>query len=120
VYQHWADLARQRGEVPTGIMGPKFVLTLPDGESYGDFAVKRFPALRTEIEGDMVPRVENAVTLVRAFAAASGRHSGEIEQASIFVCDDGRQIPIARCTFHQLWTDKDYTVKLPGRKKPRC
>jgi hypothetical protein len=94
-----------------------FVLTLPDGETFGDFRVARYPALVTETEAEMIPRVEKGAALVHAFAAATGRRSGEIEKGSTFVCADGPRIPLAQCAYHLLWTDADYARKAKRKKK---
>ena len=117
VYRHWGDLAKEQGELPTGIMGPWFVLTLPDGEVLGDFSVRRYPSLVTETEAEMIPRVQKSAALVHAFAAATGRKSGEIENGSVFVCADGLRIPLAQCAHHQLHTDEDYAKKYKAKKK---
>jgi hypothetical protein len=116
VYRYWEDLFKEQGELPTGIMGPWFVLTLPDGEAFGDFSVRRYPALVAETESEMIPRVQKSAALVHAFAAATGRKSAEIENASEFVCTDGQRIPLAQCVYHKLQTDADYAKKSRRKK----
>src|SRR5262245_8347459 len=101
---------------PAALSGPHFVLTLPDGEPFGDICVARLPVLVTETEAEMIPRVQEGVALVHSFAAATGRRSGEIEERSVFVCDDGQRIPIAQCAYRKLWTDADYRAKLKKRR----
>ena len=99
------------------IMGPHFVLTLPDGEAFGDFSVTRYPALVTETDAEMIPRVEKSAALVYTFAAATGRKSGEIENGTDFVCAGGERVALAQCSYNQLWTDADYARKAVGKRK---
>ncbi len=101
----------------TGISGPSFLLTLPEGEVFGDVWVRWYPALVTETEAQFIPRVQEGATLVHAFAAATGRRSGEIEEGAVFVCEDGRRIPLAECTYRRLLTDMDYAKKVKAKKK---
>jgi hypothetical protein len=117
VFRHWAELFRVHGELPTGISGPRFLLTLPDGETFGDFSVTRYPALVTETESEMIPRVQESAALVHAFAASTGRKSGEIDKGSEFVCADGERIPLAQCVYYQLRTDADWAKKHKTKKK---
>lgn len=117
VFRHWGELFKEHGEQLPGISGPMFVLTLPDGEPFGDFWVRRYPALVTETEAEMIPRVQKGAALVHAFAAATGRRSGEIENGSVFVCDDSQRIPLAQCRYEKLWTDADYARRAKAKKK---
>ncbi len=117
VFRQWVALARAQPEELPGISGPHFVLTLPDGEAFGDFLIRRYPTLVTETEAQFVPIVEHGAALFRAFAAAGGRRSGEIEAGSTFVCDSGQRIPLAECTYRQLTTDADYARKVKPKKR---
>ncbi len=117
VFRHWGDLFKKHGELPTGIGGPMFVLTLPDGDTFGDFSVSRYPALVTESEAEMIPRVQQAAALVHVFAAATGRRSGEIENRSEFVCADGQRVPLAQCIYRLLCTNADYARQATKKKK---
>jgi len=101
---------------PATTGGPLFVLTLPDGELFGDVQVTRLPVLVTETEAEMIPRVQEMVALWHSFAASTGRRIGEIEEGSIFVCGDGHRIPIAQCTYRRLLTEADWRAK-PKKKK---
>jgi hypothetical protein len=38
VFRHWRDLFKEHGDMLPGISGTMFVLTLPDGETFGDLA----------------------------------------------------------------------------------
>jgi hypothetical protein len=116
VFRHWGDLFQEHGELLASIGGPLFVLTLPDGDPFGDICVASHPALVTETEAEMIPRVEKGVELIHALAAATGRRSGEIEDGSDFVCNDGQRIPLPKCTYRLLWTDKDYARKAKRKK----
>ena len=113
VFRHWGELFKQQGELPTGIMGPWYLLTLPTGESFGDVAIRRYPAL-TETEAEMIPRVQQSAALVHAFAKSTGRKSREIENGSEFVCANGERIPLTQCVYHKLHTEADYSKKVKG------
>ena len=116
VFRHWRDLTQKHGEL-AGISGPFFVLTLPDGEPFGDFWIRWYPALVTETWEQFIPRVQEGAELLHAYAAATGRRSGEIENGSDFVCDDGQRIPLAKCTYRKFQTDAEYARKLKSKKK---
>jgi hypothetical protein len=116
VYRHWRDLFKEHGEVPTAIMGPRFVLTLPNGEVLGDFSVALYPGL-AEMESEMISRVQKAAALVHAFAVATLRKSGEIANGLEFVYANGERIPLAECEYQQLHTDADFSKKVEGKKK---
>jgi hypothetical protein len=115
VLRHWANLTQKHGEL-AGISGPFFVLTLPDGEPFGDFWIRWYPALITETWEQFVPRVQEGAELLHAYAAGTGRRSGEIENGLDFVCDDGQRIPLAECTYHKFQTDAEYARKVKGKK----
>ncbi len=115
VFRHWGELFKKHGELPTSIMGPSFHFGLPNGEVFGDFSVRRYPGL-TETKSEMIPHVQKAVRLVHAFAVATGRKSGEIENDSEFVCTDGQRIPLAQCIYYHLRTEADYAKKLKRQK----
>lgn len=117
VFRYWSNLGKEHDELDAGISGPSFVLTLPDGEILGDFHVRRYPALVTESEAEMIPRVQKGAALVHAFAAATGRRCGEIENGSTLVCDDGQHIPLTQCVYRKLLTDADYAWKAKRKKK---
>jgi hypothetical protein len=119
VFRNWREMFKLHGESLPGTMGPHFLFTLPDGEVFGDFSVGRCPALVTETVAQMLPRVEKGAALMHAFAAATGRQSGEIENGSEFVCADGRRIPLAQCKYQQLWTEADYAKKHKANKTTR-
>jgi hypothetical protein len=101
---------------PATTGGPHFVLTLPDGEPFGDIEVTRLPVLVTETEAEMIPWVQEMVALMHSFAASTGRRTGEIEERSVFVCDDGQRIPITQCVYRELRTEADWKAK-PKKKK---
>ena len=111
VYCQYIDLLKDHPELDGGIMGPWYVLTLADGETFGSFCISRLPTQVTESEAEMIPRVQKMAELAHAYAAAAGRRCGEIENGSTFVCDDGRRIPLAECSFRKLVTHADYAWK---------
>jgi hypothetical protein len=117
VHRQYIDLVRGHPEWDAGIMGPWYVLTLPDGQALGDFRIARYPTMVTETEAEMIPRVQKGVEFVHEIAAASGRRCGVIENGSTFVCDDDRRIPLAQCAYRKLVTDADYARKAKGKKK---
>lgn len=116
VFRHWRDLAEKHDEM-AGISGPFFVLTLPDGEPFGDLGIRRYPSLVTETMEQLFPIVQEGAKHLRSYAAATGRRSGEIENESEFVCDDGLRIPLARCTYHKFQTDAEYARVIKRKKK---
>lgn len=101
---------------PAAMSGPHFVLTLPDGEPFGDIVVTRLPVYAGETEAEMIPRVQEMAALLHSLAAAAGRRRGEIEDRSMFVCDDGQRIPVEQCTYRKLWTEADWKEK-PKKKR---
>lgn len=117
--RHWRMGLGKDPEMDAMFSGPQFVLTLPDGEPLGDIRVTRLPTKVTETEAEMMPRVQKGAALVHAFAKATGRRSGEIEGGSIFVCDDGRRIPLVECAYRRLRTDADHSRKVKGTKRHR-
>ena len=116
VFRHWVELGKEHGEL-AGVSGPMFVLTLPEGETFGDFHVRWYPSLVTETEAEMIPRVKKGAALVHTFAAATARRSGEIENGSTFVSDGGQRVPIAQCAYLRLLTDADFARKVKRKKK---
>jgi hypothetical protein len=117
VFRHWLDLAKAHDGLDAIISGPSFVLTLPGGEPFGDLRVTRYTTKVTETEAEMIPRVQQGAALLHTLAAATGRRCGEIEQGSMFVCDDGMRVPLAQCAYRKLLTDADYARKVQGKKK---
>jgi hypothetical protein len=116
VFRHWMGLGKEHPQLDASISGPSFVLTLPDGEPFGDFHVTRHPTLVTETAAEMIPRVQEGAALFHAFAAATGRRCGEIKDGSTFVCDDGPRVPLTQCKYRKLLTDADYAQKAKGKK----
>lgn len=116
VFWKWRELTESYGK-QAAISGPFFVLILPDGTAFGDFWIRWYPASVTETWEQFTPRVQEIADHLRAFATATNRRCGEIEDGSVFVCDDGQRIQLAQCTYRQLQTDADYArkVKLKSR-----
>lgn len=118
LFRHWRDLAQTHGEM-AGISGPYFVLTLPDGEPFGDICIKRYPTQVTETWEQFVPLVQHGADLLLSYAAATGRRSGEIKNGSDFVCDDGQRIPLGTCMYRQFQSDEEYARVIKSKKKRR-
>ncbi len=117
VVGYWMGLGKEHSALDASISGPSVVLTLPDKELFGDVRITRFPTRVTETEAEMIPRVQLGAELIYAFAAATGRRCGEIEQGLTFVLDDGQRIPITQCVYRKLMTDADYAWKAKRKKK---
>src|SRR5262245_3317320 len=81
VFRHWRDVGEQL-RLDAYISGTCFVLTLPDGDTFRSFHVRRYAGLGTETEAEMIPKVQQGAALVHTFAAATGRRCGEIENGS--------------------------------------
>jgi len=111
VYAHWLELTKTQGELPAGIIGPWFTLTVPDGQVFVDVSARRYPALVGETESDMTPRVEKAAALLHAFATATGRRSGEVEKEAELVLADGERVLLAQCAACKLLSNSDYLKK---------
>jgi hypothetical protein len=116
VFRHLENWIKEHGKLPACVGGPRFLLTLPDGETLGDFSVIRHPALVTETEAEMIPRVQEGAALVYALGSATGRRCGEIQNGAEFVCSDGQRIPLAECSYHMLQTKADWAKKSKGKK----
>jgi hypothetical protein len=114
VFDHWKKLAQKEGELPAGLRDQECMVTLPNGEVFCDFCVVRFPALVTETEEEMIPRVELGAALFREFAAINGRLTATFEDQSTFVCEDGRRFPLTSCTWRNL-SDADF---VSAKSKP--
>ena len=117
MFKLWGQ-GQPEGKELAGVMSAGWVAILPSGEMFCPISVSKYAMYDWQRNEEMVPVVDASELLLKELAKQVGWMSATIESGDVFVCEDGRRIPLASCVCRRL-TDDDYNAHRRRSKSTR-